>query len=129
VLGVQGKGRWALAAEDEPEVLRLTATYLSQAGFRVITAQDGQQAEQILLERRAEISVAVLDVVMPIKSGPSILAALGQNGLQIPTVFVTGYDDEALPATLHQNNVMVLRKPFSPKELLARVALVLTASR
>jgi two-component system, cell cycle sensor histidine kinase and response regulator CckA len=130
LLGViRGEGRLALAAEDEPEVLRLTAAYLSNAGFEVLCAQDGEQAEALLMEHQHKLSVAVLDVVMPIKSGPSIHASLRERGIHIPIVFVTGYDDEALVATMRQKGVAVLRKPFSPQELLAKVALVVTASR
>ena len=95
----------------------------------MLCAQDGEQAEALLLEHQHKLSVAVLDVVMPIKSGPSIHASLRERGIHIPIVFVTGYDDEALVATMRQKGVAVLRKPFSPQELLAKVALVVTASR
>jgi CheY-like chemotaxis protein len=122
---VSGHGRLALAAEDEPDVLRLTATYLSQAGFQVLMAQDGDEAERLLVERAGEITLAVLDVVMPKRGGPGICTNLRERGIMTPIVFVTGYDDESLAAILSQAGVVLLRKPFGSKELLAKVAQVL----
>jgi PAS domain S-box-containing protein len=121
---ISGEGRLALAAEDEPDVLRLTATYLAQAGFEVLTAKDGAEAERLLVERGRELSVAVLDVVMPKRGGLSIYASLRERHIMTPIVFVTGYDDESLGATLGHKGVAIVRKPFGADELLAKVALV-----
>ena len=121
---IRGGGRLALAAEDEPDVLRLTAAYLAQAGFEVLTAVDGAEAERLLVERGTELAVAVLDVVMPKRSGLSIYASLRERHIMTPIVFVTGYDDESLGATLGHKGVAIVRKPFDSAELLAKVALV-----
>ncbi len=121
---ISGEGRLALAAEDEPDVLRLTAAYLTQAGFEVLTAENGAEAERLLVEHARELSVAVLDVVMPKRGGLSIYASLRERHIMTPIVFVTGYDDESLGATLGHKGVAIVRKPFDADELLAKVALV-----
>jgi DNA-binding response OmpR family regulator len=121
---ISGEGRLALAAEDEPDVLRLTAAYLSQAGFEVLTAEDGAEAERLLVEHGTALTVAVLDVVMPKRGGLSIYASLRERHIMTPIVFVTGYDDESLGATLGHKGVAIVRKPFNADELLAKVALV-----
>lgn len=121
---ISGKGHLALTAEDEPEVLRLTATYLMQAGFDVLTAPDGEQAEKLLIEGGSTVTVAVLDMVMPRRGGLAVYQTLRDLGIGTPIVFVTGYDDELLAATATQKDITVLRKPFTKAELLAKVALV-----
>jgi PAS domain S-box-containing protein len=123
--GVVGQGRLALVAEDEPDVLRLTATYLSQGGFQVLMAKDGEEAELLIVERARELAVAVLDVVMPKRGGLGIFANLRAQNITTPIVFVTGYDDESLTTILDRESVVLLRKPFGSKDLLAQVALVL----
>jgi nitrogen-specific signal transduction histidine kinase len=123
--GVVGQGRLVLVAEDEPDVLRLTATYLSQGGFQVLMAKDGEEAERMIVERARELAVAVLDVVMPKRGGPGIYANLRAQNIMTPIVFVTGYDDESLSPILDRESVVLLRKPFGSKDLLAQVALVI----
>ena len=125
---VSGRGRLALAAEDEPEVLRLTAGYLARAGFTVLTAKDGDEAARCLDERGAQIAVAVLDVVMPKQTGVAVWQRLRERGQRTPVVLVTGHDDEALGPAPHHEQVSVLRKPFAERELLARVARVMAAA-
>ena len=120
-----GHGRLALCAEDEPEVLRLTAAYLSSAGFVVLTARDGEEASALLDVHGPRLAVAVLDVIMPKQTGVAICQRMRDRALRLPVVLVTGYDDEALGPTLWDERVSVLRKPFAAEDLLARVARVL----
>jgi len=120
-----GQGRLALCAEDEPEVLRLTAAYLSNAGFVVLTARDGEEASALLDVHGPRLAVAVLDVIMPKQTGVAICQRARDRGLRLPVVLVTGYDDEALGPTLWDERVSVLRKPFTAEDLLTRVARVL----
>jgi len=122
---VAGEGRLALAAEDEPDVLALTANYLTWAGFRVITARDGKQAEALIEANLDELAVAVLDVIMPKQTGVEIVQRLRQRGVRLPVVLVTGYDDEEIGASVGSGRSSVLRKPFGADDLLGRIALVL----
>jgi DNA-binding response OmpR family regulator len=122
---VAGEGRLALCAEDEPDVLQLTANYLTWAGFRVITAKDGQQAAALIEAHQDELTVAVLDVIMPKQSGVEIAQGLRKRGLRLPIVLVTGYDDEEIGASVGDDRLSVLRKPFGSDDLLGRIALVL----
>jgi two-component system cell cycle sensor histidine kinase/response regulator CckA len=122
---VAGEGRLALCAEDEPDVLHLTANYLTWAGFRVITAKDGQEAEALIEAHRDELAVVVLDVIMPKQSGVEIAQGLRKRGVRLPIVLVTGYDDEELCPSVRDDRMSVLRKPFGSDDLLSRIALVL----
>ena len=122
---VQGGGRVALVAEDEPAVRRVTVGYLERAGFRVLPVKDGVEADRLLADPDHGISVAVLDVVMPRRGGQAVYDGLASRGKTIPVVFVTGYDYESLVLTAHRPGVAILQKPFSEDELLSQVANVL----
>jgi two-component system cell cycle sensor histidine kinase/response regulator CckA len=125
---VAGNGRLALAAEDEPDVLQLTANYLTWAGFRVITAKDGERAAALIEEHQHELSVAVLDVIMPKQSGVEIVQSLRRRGIRLPIVMVTGYDEEEIGQSVGNDRLSILRKPFGSNDLLGQIALVLGES-
>jgi two-component system, cell cycle sensor histidine kinase and response regulator CckA len=127
---VDGRGRLALVVEDEPAVRELTMRYLESVGFRVLTARDGVEAEEVLAGSDTKPSIsrpdlAVLDAVMPRRGGQALYQLMRERGLDCPVVFVTGYDFESLAATANQERVAILQKPFSEDELLSRVADVL----
>jgi two-component system cell cycle sensor histidine kinase/response regulator CckA len=122
---VEGRGRVALVAEDEPAVLQLTSCYLRQAGFEVILATNGPEAEGLLDERGAELALAVLDAVMPGFGGQGVHQAMKDRGINAPVIFVTGYDYQTLAGALGDENVAMLRKPFGQSELLDEVARLL----
>jgi PAS domain S-box-containing protein len=122
---VKGRQRLVLVAEDERGVAVLTETYLEHAGFRVITAADGHEAERLIVEHGEELALAVLDAVMPGPDGHGLYQALRGRGLTTPVVFVSGYDYESLGFAQDQSGVAVLKKPFSSAELLSQVALLL----
>jgi PAS domain S-box-containing protein len=122
---VEGHGRLALVAEDEPAVLQLTSYYLRQAGFEVILASNGPEAEQLLDERGSEIALAVLDAVMPGFGGQGVHQAMKDRRLEAPVIFVTGYDYQTLAGALTEQRVAMLQKPFGQCELLDEVARLL----
>jgi two-component system cell cycle sensor histidine kinase/response regulator CckA len=122
---VEGRGRLVLVAEDEPAVLQLTSCYLRQAGFEVIMATNGPEAERLLDERGSEIALAVLDAVMPGFGGQGVHQAMKDRNLGAPVVFVTGYDYQTLAGAAAEDRVAMLQKPFGQSELLDQIALLL----
>jgi CheY-like chemotaxis protein len=122
---VEGRGRLALVAEDEPAVLQLTSYYLRQAGFEVLLASNGPEAERLLDERGSEIALAVLDAVMPGFGGQAVHQAMKDRQLEAPVIFVTGYDYQTLAGALSEERVAILQKPFGQCELLDEVARLL----
>jgi CheY-like chemotaxis protein len=122
---VEGRGRVALVAEDEPAVLQLTSCFLRQAGFEVILATNGPEAERLLDERGSEIALAVLDAVMPGFGGQGVFQAMKDRNLNVPVVFVTGYDYQTLAGASAEDRVAMLQKPFGQSDLLDQVALLL----
>jgi PAS domain S-box-containing protein len=122
---IDGAGRWVVVAEDEPAAAEASIAYLERAGFRVLMARDGVEADELLRDPAYDVRLAVLDAVMPKRGGQAVLEGLLSRGQKIPIVFVTGYDYESLAGVVHRSGITMLQKPFSGEELLAAIAEVL----
>ncbi len=121
VPGLQpGDGETVLLAEDDEQVRKLAVAVLTRAGYRVRVARDGEEAEARFLEAPAEVRLAVLDVVMPKRSGREVAERLRRIRPNLPILFASGYSPEQFPEKLAPG-YLVLGKPFRPTELLARV--------
>ena len=115
--------RTILVVDDEPRIVELARDYLEHAGFRVITAHDGHAALQAA--RRDRPDLVVLDLGLPGLDGLDVTRELRRDG-STPIVMVTARDDELdklLGLELGADDY--LTKPFSPRELVARVKAVL----
>jgi two-component system, OmpR family, alkaline phosphatase synthesis response regulator PhoP len=115
--------RTVLVVDDEPRIVELARDYLEHAGFRVITASDGRAA--LDAARRHHPDLIVLDLGLPGLDGLDVTRELRRDG-SIPIVMVTARDDELdklLGLELGADDY--LTKPFSPRELVARVKAVL----
>ena len=115
--------RTILVVDDEPRIVELARDYLEHAGFRVVTANDGRTA--LDLARRDRPDLVVLDLGLPGLDGLDVTRELRRDG-SIPIVMVTARDDELdklLGLELGADDY--LTKPFSPRELVARVKAVL----
>ena len=120
-----------LLVEDEDQIRALADRALTRAGYRVIAAPDGVAALELLREHGARVDLVVTDVVMPRMGGPVLARAVREQWPQTPVLFMTGYAEaeafgaEGLPATAAE----VLRKPFTPSELVRAVRTVLDTPR
>jgi len=115
--------RTILVVDDEPRIVELARDYLEHAGFRVITANDGRAALDVTRHDRPDL--IVLDLGLPGLDGLDVTRELRRDG-SIPIVMVTARDDELdklLGLELGADDY--LTKPFSPRELVARVKAVL----
>ena len=118
-----GSSRTILVVDDEPRIVELARDYLEHAGFRVLTASDGQAA--LASARRDRPDLVVLDLGLPGLDGLDVTRELRRDG-SMPIVMVTARDDEVdklLGLELGADDY--LTKPFSPRELVARVKAVL----
>ncbi|MDD9942178.1 MAG: PAS domain S-box protein [Myxococcales bacterium] len=117
-----------LLVEDNDQLRGLLADVLRRSGYRVRTASDGLQAQQLLRSERAPVDIVVTDVVMPNLRGPELARSLSTApaGTSSKVLFISGYTDDALsmygalpPGT------ELLNKPFQPDELVRRVREIL----
>jgi CheY-like chemotaxis protein len=117
-----------LVAEDEELVRNVVVQLLEHAGYRVLAAENGQHAVQLLQEHAHKVDLALLDVVMPELSGPEAYARLAEIQPGLPVLFSSGYTDSSRFASKIPTDCRVLAKPYRAAELLASVRAVLDES-
>ena len=108
-----------LVADDEKEIRELLRLYLENDRYRVVEAEDGQQALDIL--RSQQIDLCILDIMMPKKDGYHVLQELRKES-NIPVMILSAKDADAekiLGLNLGADDYMA--KPFNPLEAVARV--------
>jgi DNA-binding response OmpR family regulator len=119
-----------LVVEDEPDIRTLVGYHLEREGFRVSAARSGPEA--LRLVRAAPPDLLVLDLMLPELDGLEVCRRLRQDPATaaVPIVMLTARGEEVdrvLGLELGADDYLV--KPFSPKELVARVRAVLRRTR
>ena len=118
-----------LLVEDEEVVRGLARQILEDAGYRVLVAQQGEEAIRLCIEDAKEIHLLLTDVVMPGAGGKEVADRLGSLRPGIKVLFMSGYTDEAI---VHHgvldSNVKFIQKPFSPAALARKVREVLDSN-
>jgi two-component system alkaline phosphatase synthesis response regulator PhoP len=112
-----------LVVDDEPKIAQLARDYLEHAGFAVVTAGDGPSALHAARVRHPDL--VVLDLGLPGLDGLEVMRSIRSTGA-MPIVVVTARDtelDKLLGLELGADDYVT--KPFSPRELVARVRAVL----
>jgi two-component system, OmpR family, alkaline phosphatase synthesis response regulator PhoP len=118
--------RTILVVDDEPRIVKIARDYLERGGFRVVTAGDGLSVVPAL--RREKPDLLVLDLALPGQDGLDVMRNLRRES-DVPVIMLTARADEAdrlIGLELGADDYIV--KPFSPKELVARVRAVLRRS-
>ncbi len=116
-----------LIVDDEPVIRDIVQRSLSRVGFEVIQAADGQEALAIV--DREEPSLVVLDILMPGLDGMAVLQQLRRTHL-VPVIMVTARSDlNDRIAAIQAGADDYITKPFSPRELEARIRSVLHTDR
>ena len=112
-----------LVVDDEPKIATLARDYLEHAGFAVLIAGDGPTALATIRQRRPDL--VVLDLGLPGLDGLEVMRAIRTTG-PVPIVVVTARDtelDKLLGLELGADDYVT--KPYSPRELVARIRAVL----
>ena len=115
-----------LVVDDEPSIVEVVSLYLTREGYRVLTAGDGERA--LDLARSENPDLIVLDIMLPYRSGLEITRELRAER-HVPIILLTARSDEAdriVGLELGADDYIV--KPFSPREVVARVKAVLRRS-
>jgi DNA-binding response OmpR family regulator len=118
--------RSVLVVDDQPEIVRILRDYLERAGFSVLTAADGAAA--VVVARRDKPDLIVLDLTLPTMDGLDVARALRREG-EVPIIMLTARTEEADRVSgLELGADDYVTKPFSPREVVARVRAVLRRS-
>lgn len=115
-----------LVAEDDESLRRLAETVLSEFGYTVITAEDGDEAVEKFIANSASIQLAIIDMIMPGKNGKEVYDEIKALNPDLKTLFASGYTADII----HKQGIIdpqfeFIMKPLSPMDLLKRVREIL----
>jgi two-component system, cell cycle sensor histidine kinase and response regulator CckA len=116
-----------LLVEDEPMVRTVAERALTRHGYKVLTANNGEEALEII-DQGDEIALLISDVVMPVMDGPTMVREARKTRPELPILFMSGYAEEQLRRSIDIANVAFLPKPFSVQELAEAVRKVLSGN-
>ena len=116
------KIRTVLIVDDDRNVVAMLKQALTHIGCLVLSAGDGMEALARHEHQSDAIDLLITDLQMPYMNGHELAERLLQQRPNLPIVFISGDPEaETVPAELTSANLSIMRKPFAPSELIARV--------
>lgn len=109
-----------LVVDDEQSILMLLEYNLTQAGYEVVTAEDGKTAYKLI--KKGNFDFIILDIMLPKMDGMDVCRRVRQEKIETPILMLTAKDDEydkIIGLELGADDYMT--KPFSPREVIARI--------
>jgi PAS domain S-box-containing protein len=115
-----------LVAEDDHKLRKLSEIVLTQNGYKVILANDGEEAISKFIDNKESIQLVLLDMVMPKKGGKEVYNEIRGIRPDIKVIFLSGYTRERIdPNLLLTENINLIAKPVSPRDLLQKTREIL----
>ena len=109
---------------------------MNDLGYTVMLARDGKEALQIYANKREQIDLMLLDVMMPRMGGTETYERIRQLGGDVPSIFMTGYSSEIVRSRfvdqemlLEDLDAIIIQKPYSGETLGRKIREVLDVSR
>ena len=122
---LSGNNELILVVDDEAGICEIIKTTLETYNFRVITAKDGIDALAIYVQRKKEINIVLIDIMMPLMDGETTIRSLQQINPQVKVIAMSGLlSHESLAEANGSIFQAFLAKPFSASELLDALARV-----
>ena len=107
-----------LVAEDEPSLRKLTCNTLKESGYRVLEAEDGAKAIEVAAQFDKDIHLLLTDVVMRGMNGRELADKMSSGHPRMKVLYMSGYTDGAVATHgVLESGIVILRKPFSRKQL------------
>jgi CheY-like chemotaxis protein len=120
--------RVILVAEDEALVRELATRSLQEAGYTVVSAENGADALALLAERQGQVAAVVTDLAMPGVGGRELAERIQKQYPGLPILFMSGFPDyEVVRRGLLAQGQHFLQKPFGPDDLVHQVGAMLAA--
>ena len=118
-----------LVAEDDPALRELSKIVLESFGYKVILAEDGQDAVRKFTANNEEIGLIILDMMMPKMTGVEAYEAIRRIRPKVKALFLSGYTaDKVMETGLIANGMEIVMKPILPRDLLWKVRKALDSS-
>ncbi len=116
------KKRLILVIDDEETVLDVSRAYLEQAGFAVVTAEDGRRGLEVLRDRGAAVDCIILDFSMPGMGGREALIEIRKIQSDVPVILSSGYDEDEVVGHIGDKAVSgFIQKPYGGAALIERL--------
>jgi len=119
------EGRSVLVVDDSPEEMLLMRTALHDAGYTVYSASDAATALRSFRERSEEVSVAVIDFMMPTSENVALPEQILNTGPQASVIVTSGFSREYVREHLSSSSWTFLQKPYTAEQFAATVTRVL----
>lgn len=114
-----------LLVEDDMGIVKSLSLYLTQSGMEMTVAQDGEEATEIFAKSGATFDLVILDLNLPKKDGFDVCSDI-RNTSMVPIIVLSARDDEDDKVrALELGADDYISKPFSPRELMARIGAIL----
>lgn len=121
-----GHGELILIVDDELPLLEIAKGALEENGYRVLTARDGTEALDVYAEHRDEISVALIDMIMPYLDGPATIRTLQKLDPGIKIIASSGLSsNDMMVEALNEGAKTFLMKPYTAEKLLKALSEIL----
>ncbi len=118
----ESKKRLILVIDDEETVLDVSRAYLEQAGFAVVTAEDGRRGLEVFREQWAMVDCVILDFTMPGMGGREALIEIRKIRSDVPVILSSGYDEDEVVGHIGDEAVSgFIQKPYGGAALIERL--------
>ena len=119
-----------LVVDDEEEMLNVVTDMLHIMGYEVLSAKSGIDAIALYCEKKNEIDLVVLDIIMPDMDGKKTFAKLKEIDKNVKVLFQTGFSlDQTKGAEFSKESCGVIMKPFSISDLSKKIKTALNSSQ
>ena len=127
---VRGGKETILVAEDHEGMREMARQILETLGYHVLLARDGEEAVHRFAEHQNDISLVLLDVIMPSLDGIDAYEKICNVKSGVPVIFTSGYSDHGpVLASLTRKGATILQKPYGSKVLARRVREILDGAK
>lgn len=122
--------RTVLVVDDEPDVLRLIQSILTDEGYDVIPAKSADHAIKAFERLPRPPDLVLTDVVMPGMSGPMLVEHLLRTSPDLKVLFMSGYDDrQVVQRYVIERGFSLIAKPFTAKALRSTISGIIEENR
>nr|MBF0222473.1 response regulator [Desulfobulbaceae bacterium] len=124
---VASQGKTILLADDEDLIRKSLSIPLEKTGYKVLLASDGKKAISLFLDKKEEIDLVILDVILPYRNGREVYEIIRKNDQSINIIFISGYTDDIISAEMiEKENLNFLSKPIDIQLFMATVEKLIT---
>ena len=128
VFNPSGTRELVMVVDDEEFICLLAQRFLTDEGYRVITARDGFQAVEMYGKLRDQIALIILDFTMPVMDGADVFAELLEINPKVPVVLSSGFAEQGrLQNMLARGLRGFIPKPYTMQKLVSQVRSTLDA--